>query len=71
MSSVVGEGQPPWDPKTLGLHLEQRREIDAWIRSREVLCALPQWTSVPELDDICKPLFLNELKASPEFSCNI
>jgi len=71
MSSVVGEGPPPWDPTTLGLHLEQRRAIDAWRRSREGHCALPQRIAVPELDCICQPLFLNELKASPAFSCNI
>ena len=71
MSSVVYQGQPPCDPKPLGVHLDQRREIDAWIRSREVKCALPQRTSVPELDYGCNLLFLNETKASPGFSCNI
>jgi hypothetical protein len=39
--------------------------------SREVHCAWPQRTSVPELDCICNPLFLHEIKASPAFSCNI
>ena len=71
LASVVYQGQPPCDPKSLGVHLDQQREIDAWIRSREVKCTLPQRTSVPALDCACKSLFLNETKASPEFSCNI
>src|SRR2546430_9457165 len=70
-SCVVYQGQPPCDPKTLEVRLDQRREIGAWIRSREVKCALPQRTSVLELECICKLLFLNENKASPKFSCNI
>src|SRR5712691_5641136 len=70
-SCVVYQGQPRCDPKTLGIHLDQRREIGAWIRSREVKCALPQRASVLELDCICKLLCLNENKASPKFSCNI
>ena len=61
MSSVVYQGQPPCDPKTLGVRLDQRREIDAWIRSREVKCALPQRASVLELDRTGKPLFLKEM----------
>src|SRR6266446_5810706 len=71
MSSVGYQGQPPCDPKTLGVRLDQRREIAAWIRSREVQCALPQRASVLELDRTCNPLFLNENEASPKFSCNI
>jgi len=71
MASVVYQGQPPCDPHSLGVHLDQRREIEAWIRSTEVKCTLPQQTSVPALDCVCKPLFLNETEASPEFSCNI
>src|SRR5947207_14994878 len=70
-SSVVYQGQPPCDPKTLGVRQDQRREIDAWIRSREVQCALPQRASVLELDRIGKPLFLNETEAPSTFSCNI
>src|SRR5437899_4000559 len=58
MSSVVYQRQPPCDPKTLGVRQDQRREIGAWIRSREVKCVLPQRASVPELDCIGKPLFL-------------
>jgi len=54
---VVYQGQPPCDPKPLGVHLDQRREIDAWIRGREVKCALPQRVSVLALDHTCKPLF--------------
>src|SRR4029453_11533822 len=57
MSSVVYQGQSPCDPKTLGVRLDQRREIDAWIRGREVKCALPQQVSVLALDHTCKPLF--------------
>src|SRR5712691_4143086 len=68
-SSVVYQGQPPCDPKTLGVRLDQRREIDAWIRSREVKWALPQRASVLELDRTCKPLFLKETEASTKFSC--
>jgi hypothetical protein len=60
MSFVVYQGQPPCDPKTLGVRQDQRREIGAWIRSREVKCALPQRASVPELDYIDKPLFFKE-----------
>src|SRR6266487_2290683 len=69
MSSVVYQGQPPCDPKTLGVRLDQRREIDAWIRSREVQCALPQRASVLELDRTCNPLFLKRTEASTKFSC--
>src|SRR4030095_3668376 len=68
-SSVVYQGQPPCDPKTLGVRLDQRREIDAWIRSREVQCALPQRASVLELGCICNPLFLKQTEASTKFSC--
>ena len=60
---VVYRAQPPCDPKTLGIRLDQRREIDAWIRSREVKCALPQRASALELDRTCKELFLNEFEA--------
>ena len=63
MSSVVYQGQPPCDPKTLGVRLDQRREIDAWIRGREVTCALPQQVSVLELGRTCKPLFLKQTEA--------
>ena len=69
MSSVVGEGQPPWDPKTLGLHLEQRREIDAWIRRKEVKDALPQQASVLELGRTYNALFLHKIEASTKISC--
>src|SRR5947199_4764156 len=68
-SSVVYQGQPPCDPKTLGVRQDQRREIDAWIRSREVQCALPQRASVLEFDCTCNPLFLNRNAASTKFSC--
>src|SRR6266446_3107279 len=71
MSCVVYQAQPPCDPKTLGVLLGQRREIDAWIRSREVTCALPQRVSVREPNRMCKPLFLNAHGASPKFWCNI
>src|SRR5512145_2470906 len=70
-SFVVYQGQPPCDPKTLGVLLGQRREIDAWIRSREVQGALPQRGSVREPNRLCKPLFLNANGASPKFWCNI
>src|SRR3954452_10451905 len=68
-SSVVYQGQPPCDPKTLGVRLDQRREIDAWIRSREVQCAMPQRVAVLELDCTCNPLFLKRNTASTKFSC--
>jgi len=70
-SSVGYQGQPPWEPQPLRVHVDQRREIDAWIRSREVQWALPQRLSVPALDCACNPWCLNETKALPEFSCNI
>jgi hypothetical protein len=57
---VVYQGQPPCDPKTLGVRLDQRREIDAWMRSREVKFVLPQLASVLERDHTCKSLFLKE-----------
>jgi hypothetical protein len=66
---VVCQGQPPYDPKTLGGHLDQRREIDAWIRGREVKCALPQRVSVLALDHTCKPLFFKETEVSTKFPC--
>ena len=68
---MVYQGQPPCDPKTLEGHLDQRRAIDAWIRSREVTFALPQRASVLGLDRTGKPLFLKRTEASTEFSCNI
>src|SRR6266446_5719321 len=68
-SCVVYQGQPPCDPKTLGVRLDQRREIDAWIRGREVTGALPQPVSVLELDRTCKPLFLKQTEAPAKFSC--
>ena len=68
---MVYQGQPPYDPKTLGVRLDQQRVIDAWIRSREVKFAWPQRASVWELDRTCKPLFLKKTEASTKFSCNI
>jgi hypothetical protein len=68
---MIYQGPPPCAPKTLEIHLDQRREIDAWIRSREVKFALPQRASVLELDRTCNPLFLKKTKASTEFSCNL
>ena len=35
-ASVVYRREPPCDPKTLWIRLDPQREIDAWIRSREV-----------------------------------
>jgi len=40
----------------LGVRLDQRREIDVWIRSREVKFVLPQPVSVLELECICKSI---------------
>ena len=60
---MIYQGQPPCDPKTLEVHLDQRRAIDAWIRSREVKGALPQRVSVLELGCISKSVFLYEKKA--------
>src|SRR5262249_21028756 len=34
MSSVVDRREPPCDPKTVWVRLDQRREIDAWIRCK-------------------------------------
>jgi hypothetical protein len=69
VSSVVDQSEPPCDPKTLGVRLDQRREIDAWIRSREVQCPLPQQALVLELNRTCKALFLYEIEASTKISC--
>src|SRR5262249_23551205 len=59
-----------WDTKG-SLPMGQRREIEAWRRSRKGKCALPQRVSVREPNRICKPLFLNANGASPKFWCNI
>jgi hypothetical protein len=69
MPVVVYQVQPPGDPKTLGALLDQRREIDAWIGSREVKYTLPQLVSVLELDRICNALFLHEIEAATKISC--
>jgi hypothetical protein len=69
MSSVGLRREPPCDPQTLGSLLDQRREIDAWIRSRGVTGALPQRVSVLELDRTCKALFLHKIVASTKISC--
>jgi hypothetical protein len=69
MSSVVYRREPPYDPKTLWLRLDQRREIDAWIRSREVKEALPQQASVLELGRTYNALFLHKIEASIKISC--
>src|SRR5438270_3918523 len=69
MSSVVYRREPPCDPKTLWVRLDQRREIDAWIRSREVQAALPQQAAVPEPSRTCNALFLHKIEASTKISC--
>jgi hypothetical protein len=69
MSSVVYRREPSYDPKTLWLRLDQRREIDAWIRSREVKEALPQQASVLELGRTYNALFLHKIEASIKISC--
>jgi len=69
MLFVVYQGQPPCDPKTLGVRLDQQREIDAWIRSREVQDALPQQASVLELGRTYNALFLHKIEASTTTSC--
>jgi hypothetical protein len=69
LSSVIYQGQPPCDPKTLGGRLDQRREIDAWRRSREVQDALPQQASVLELGRTYNTLFLHKIEASTKISC--
>jgi hypothetical protein len=68
---MLEQGQPPCEPTTLEVQLDQRRALEAWIRSREVQCALPQRASVVELDCTCKSLFLKKTKASTAFSCNV
>jgi hypothetical protein len=67
--SVVYRREPPCDPKTLGVRLDQRREIDAWRRSREVKEALPQRVSVLDLGRTCNALFLHEIEALLNISC--
>ena len=69
MSFVVYQGQPPCDPKTLGGRLDQQREIDVWIRSREVQDALPQQASVLELGRTYNALFLHKIEASTTTAC--
>jgi hypothetical protein len=41
-SDVLYKRQPPCDPKPLGIRTDQRREISAWIRNREVRFSLGQ-----------------------------
>ena len=60
---MIYQGQPPCDPNTWEVHLDQRRAIDAWIRSREVKCALPQRASVLKPDRAGKPLFLKKVES--------
>ena len=60
---MIYQGQPPCDPNTWEVHLDQRRAIDAWIRSREVKCALPQRASVLKPDRAGKPLFLKKAES--------
>src|SRR5215213_9941592 len=67
-SSVVLQRELPCEPKTVGVLRGQRHEIDAWIRSREVKCALPQRVSVLELECICNLLFFKETEGSTTFS---
>jgi len=69
MLSVVYRREPPCDPKTLWVRLDQRREIDAWIRSRKVKDALPPQVSVLELGQTCNALFLHEIEALLNISC--
>ena len=66
---MIYQGQPPCDPKTLEIHLDQRRAIDAWIRSREVKEAVPQQASVLELGRTYNTLFLHKIGASTKISC--
>ena len=42
LRGVVYNGSPPCDPKTLVICKDQRREISAWIRTREVASFHPQ-----------------------------
>ena len=64
---MIYQGQPPCDPNTWEVHLDQRRAIDAWIRSREVICALPQRASVLKPDRAGKPLFLKKAEWTNDF----
>src|SRR5882724_7631500 len=67
MASMIYQGQPPCDPHTLEVHLDQRRAIDAWIRSREVKCALPQRASVLSRIGLANHCFLRKLKLRQSF----
>jgi len=49
MSSRVYQGQPPCDPKTLGVRLDQRREIGAWIHGKQHLANLRRKDLLPKL----------------------
>src|SRR5215470_12036622 len=60
----VDRREPPCDPKTWWVRLDQQREINAWIRSREVHDALPQQASVLELGRTYNALFLHKIEAS-------
>jgi hypothetical protein len=70
-STVLDRREPPCDPKPLGIPLDQRREIDAWMRNREVRDSLRQ--SIPVLDSF-RPynrLLFNPLRIAPRLSSNI
>jgi len=70
-STVLYRREPPCDPKPLGIPMDQRREIDAWMRNREVRDALRQ--SIPVLDRLClyNRLLFNLLRITPRLSSNI
>jgi len=53
----------------LWVRLDQRRAIDAGIRSREVQDALPQQASVLEPGRTYNALFLHKIEASTKISC--
>jgi hypothetical protein len=65
------EIQPPWDPKTLVIRLDQRREIRAWRRNREVASCHPQSLPVSAPLPSSKPLFFQGFSNLLKFSGNI
>ncbi len=70
-SDVLYKGQPPCDPKPLGIRMDQRREISAWMRNREVKYSLRQYVPVLEPLYPHNLLFFNLLRISLRFSSNI
>jgi len=70
-STVLYRREPPCDPKPLGIPMDQRREVDAWMRNREVRDSLRQSIPVPDRLRLYNRLLFNLLMVTPGLSSNI